>query len=268
MSTVSVVVAGAAGRMGQAVIRACLTQGGFTLLGGLEAPGHAACGVDLGALTGLPAVGARVEADPLPLIAKADAVIDFTVPAVSVELAALAAQARIVHVCGTTGFAAPEDVRLEAAARHAVLIRSGNMSLGVNVLAGLVRQAARALPDFDIEIVEMHHRQKADAPSGTALLLAEAAAEARGAPLSGLRAPPRDGRQGPRKKGSIGMAAVRGGTIVGEHAVLLAGEGESLVLTHRAGDRAIFAEGALAAARWGQGRSPGLYSMQHVLGFA
>jgi 4-hydroxy-tetrahydrodipicolinate reductase len=254
--------------MGHAVIRAALNHPSITLIGGLEAPGHAAHGVDLGALVGLPGAGARIEDDALMLIAKADAIIDFTAPKVSVELADLAAQARIVHVCGTTGMTAEHDTRLKAAARHATIVKSGNMSLGVNMLAGLVKQAARALPGFDIEIVEMHHRRKVDAPSGTALLLGEAAAEGRGRPLTALRTPAREGHTGTRAEGSIGFAALRGGTVIGDHSVILAGEGERIVLSHVAEDRAVFAQGALAAALWGQGKGPGLFDMQNVLGLA
>lgn len=269
MTPVSLVVAGAAGRMGQAVIRAGLNHAGVTLIGGLEAPGHAAHGVDLGVLVGLPGIGARIGDDALALIAKADAIIDFTAPRVSVELADLAAQARIVHVCGTTGLQAEHELRLKAAARHATIVRSGNMSLGVNLLAGLVRQAAKALPGFDIEIVEMHHRKKVDAPSGTALLLGEAAAAGRDTQLAALRAPAREGHNsGARAEGSIGFAALRGGTVIGDHSVILAGEGERIVLSHIAEDRAVFAQGALAAAIWGHGKGPGIFSMQNVLGLA
>jgi 4-hydroxy-tetrahydrodipicolinate reductase len=268
MSQLSLVVAGAAGRMGLAVIRAALNHPGINLIGGLEAPGHAAHGVDLGALAGLPGIGARIENDALPLIAKADAIIDFTAPRVSVELGDLAAQARIVHVCGTTGMAAEHETRLKAAARHATIVKSGNMSLGVNLLAGLVRQATKALPGFDIEIVEMHHRKKVDAPSGTALLLGEAAAAGREKPLAALRAPAREGHTDLRAEGAIGFAALRGGTVVGDHSVILAGDGERIVLSHIAEDRAVFAQGALAAAVWGHGKGPGLFNMEDVLGLS
>jgi 4-hydroxy-tetrahydrodipicolinate reductase len=269
MSDIPLVVAGAAGRMGQAVIRAALTSGGFTLIGGLEHEGHAAHGVDLGPLVGLPAIGARVEADALALIAKAHAIIDFTAPASSVALADLAAQARIVHVCGTTGFSAADEARLKAAARHATIVKSGNMSLGVNLLAGLVEQAARALgQDFDIEVLEMHHRKKTDAPSGTALMLGEAAARGLGGDLGALRLSLRDSHTGARERGKIGFASLRGGSVVGEHSVHFAGEGERIVLSHIAEDRTIFARGALAAARWGQGKGPGIFTMGHVLGLS
>jgi 4-hydroxy-tetrahydrodipicolinate reductase len=204
--------------------------------------------------------------DPLPIIANAQALIDFTRPAVSVELAALAAQARIVHVIGTTGCSEDDEAKIRAAARHAVIVKSGNMSLGVNLLAALVKQAAKALPDFDVEIVEMHHRMKVDAPSGTALLLGNAAAEGRNISLDEKAVKSREGHTGAREPGAIGFAALRGGTVVGEHQVILAGPHERVVLSHVAEDRTIFANGALAAARWGQGKKPGLYTMADVLG--
>jgi len=204
--------------------------------------------------------------DPLPVIAKAQALIDFSKPEVSVELAALAAQARIVHVIGTTGIDAAGEEKIRAAARHAVIVKSGNMSLGVNLLAALVKQAAKALPDFDIEIVEMHHRLKVDAPSGTALLLGKAAADGRDVSLDKKSVRVRDGHTGAREMGTIGFATLRGGTVVGEHKVILAGAHERVELSHVAEDRSIFANGALTAARWGQGKKPGLYSMADVLG--
>ncbi|HAH10793.1 MAG TPA: 4-hydroxy-tetrahydrodipicolinate reductase [Alphaproteobacteria bacterium] len=264
----SLVIAGAAGRMGQAVIRAALTGPGFEVIGALEHAGNAAIGVDLGPLVGLPGIGVQVTDEALPLVAKADAIVDFSTPEASLALADLAAQARIVHVCGTTGFTPAQEARLRAAARHATLIKSGNMSLGVNLLAALVEQAARALPGFDIEIVEMHHNRKVDAPSGTALLLGDAAALGRGKTLADIKTQTREGQTGPRESGTIGFASLRGGTVVGEHHVYLAGTGERLTLSHMAEDRGIFAAGALHAARWGQGRGPGLFSMRDVLNLA
>jgi 4-hydroxy-tetrahydrodipicolinate reductase len=183
-------------------------------------------------------------------------------------LAELAAQARIVHVIGTTGFTDEQLARLKAAGRHAVIVKSGNMSLGVNLLAALVKEAAKVLPNYDVEIVEMHHRGKVDAPSGTALMLAEAAAEARQIALSAHAVRARDGHTGPREDGAIGFASIRGGTAVGDHTVILAGPQERIELSHRAEDRMIFARGAVAAVRWGQGKKPGLYSMNDVLGLA
>jgi 4-hydroxy-tetrahydrodipicolinate reductase len=267
MAEIKLVIAGAAGRMGQAVLREAAKTSGVKVIAGLEAADNPHQGQDLGAIAGLPAIGARVEADPLPVIANADALIDFTRPQASLALADLAAQARIVHVIGTTGFAEADDTRIKAAARHATIVKSGNMSLGVNLLAGLVEMAARALgPGFDIEILEMHHRMKADAPSGTALLLGQAASRGRDAKLSEIRLKPHDGITGPRAPGPIGFASLRGGSVVGDHTVVFAGDGERIEFTHRAEERAIFAKGALKAALWGQGRGPGLFDMLDVLG--
>jgi 4-hydroxy-tetrahydrodipicolinate reductase len=267
MSEIRLVIAGAAGRMGHAVIREAAKAHGAKLIAGLEAADNPAQGKDLGTLVGIDAIGAKIESDPLAVLAKADALIDFTRPQVSLALADLAAQARIVHVIGTTGFAEADETRIKAAARHATIVKSGNMSLGVNLLAGLVELAAKALgSSFDIEILEMHHRSKADAPSGTALLLGQAAAHGRDKKLSELKLKPHDGITGPRPPGPIGFASLRGGSVVGDHTVILAGDGERIELTHRAEDRAIFAKGALKAAMWGQGKGPGLFDMQDVLG--
>jgi 4-hydroxy-tetrahydrodipicolinate reductase len=264
MSKLRIVVAGAGGRMGQTLVRAIAQAPDLELAGALEAKGHPDLGADAGALAGLPALNVALTDDPLPAIAQAQALIDFTIPKVSVELAALAAQARIVHVIGTTGFSGDDETKIRAAARHAVIVKSGNMSLGVTLLAALVKQAAKALPDFDVEIVEMHHRMKVDAPSGTALLLGRAAAEGRGHPLEEKSVHARS--SGTRKDGAIGFAFLRGGTVVGEHDVVFAGAHERVKLSHTAEDRTIFATGALAAARWGQGKKPGLYAMSDVLG--
>jgi 4-hydroxy-tetrahydrodipicolinate reductase len=266
MSDIRIVVAGAAGRMGRTLVRAIAETDGCVLGGALEAPGHPDLGQDAGVLAGLALAGIALTDDPLPLLAKAQALIDFTTPRVSVELAALSAQARIVHVIGTTGCSEDDDAKIRAAARHAVIVKSGNMSLGVNVLARLVREAAKALPGYDVEIVEMHHRRKVDAPSGTALMLGEAAAAARGISLKENWQRGRDGQTGARKDGAIGFASLRGGTVVGEHQVILAGPQERIVLTHIAEDRAMFAPGAVAAAKWGQGKKPGLYAIADVLG--
>ena len=268
MSAIRVVVAGASGRMGQTTIRAIAESNDCVLSGALEAPHHQDLGQDAGTLTGLKPSGVLLTDDPLPVVASAQALVDFTAPGVSVELAALAAQARIVHVIGTTGFNSDDEAKIRAAARHAVIVKSGNMSMGVNLLAALVKQATKALPDFDVEIVEMHHRMKVDAPSGTALLLGQAAAEGRGIALDGNMARGRDGNTGARKKDAIGFASLRGGTVVGEHDVILAGPDERIVLRHVAEDRMIFARGALAAVRWGQGKKPGLYAMADVLGLS
>jgi 4-hydroxy-tetrahydrodipicolinate reductase len=238
----------------------------FTLHGALEREGHPDLGNDAGTLAGLKPVGVALSDDPLMVLKDAQALVDFTTPQTSVALAALAAQARIVHVLGTTGLSASDDEKIRAAARHATIVKSGNMSLGVNLLAAFAKQAAKALPGFDIEIVEMHHRKKVDAPSGTALLLGHAAAEGRNIALEQHAVKSRDGHTGPREETDIGFASLRGGTVVGEHDVIFAGDGERVVLHHIAEDRAIFANGALAAAKWGQGKKPGLYAMADVLG--
>src|SRR5215467_13957205 len=264
--TVRVTVAGASGRMGRTLIRALAETHDLKLGFALERESHADLGRDAGEIAGLSKADIPLTDDPLPALAKSDAVLDFTSPGGSVALAELAAQARIVHIIGTTGFTEDELARLRAAARHAVIVKSGNMSLGVNLLAALVKEAAKVLPNYDIEIIEMHHRSKVDAPSGTALLLGDAAAAGRGQDLRGHQVRARDGQTGPRTDGTIGFASLRGGTVVGDHTVVLAGPQERIELTHKAEDRMIFARGALAAARWGQGKKPGLYAMADVLG--
>ncbi|PAQ05572.1 4-hydroxy-tetrahydrodipicolinate reductase [Mesorhizobium temperatum] len=270
VNELGLVVVGAAGRMGQALIRAIHTIPGARVAGAIERAGSPHLGKDAGELAGIGTIDVTIGDDPLPAFAKADGVLDFTSPAATVEFAGYAAQARIVHVIGTTGCSADDNAKIAAAARHATIVKSGNMSLGVNLLAVLVEQAARALDadDFDIEILEMHHRHKVDAPSGTALLLGEAAATGRGIDLDGNSVRSRDGHTGVRKTGSIGFAALRGGSVVGDHSVVLAGTGERITLAHHAEDRAIFARGAVKAALWARGRKPGLYSMRDVLGLA
>lgn len=266
-TTPGIVVTGASGRMGRMLMRIVLDSDRARLVGALERPGHSWIGEDVGVAMGGAPAGVIVSEDPVATIAKAQAVIDFTTPASTVEFADLAAQARAVHVIGTTGMTEAEIRRIDTAARHAVVIRAGNMSLGVNLLVGLTRRVAAALDeDFDIEVIEAHHRHKVDAPSGTALMLGEAAAEGRGVSLSQVSDRGRDGHTGARTPGDIGFAAIRGGDVVGEHDVLFAGEGERIVLRHVATDRAIFARGALRAALWGQDREPGHYSMMDVLG--
>ena len=267
MSRNRLIVVGAGGRMGRMLVRTIAETSGAVLSGAIEAQGSPFIGQDSGLLAGIGANGVLISDDPLPLFAASDAVIDFTVPKATTDFAALAAQARIVHVVGTTGMQPDDLAKLEAAARHAVIIRSGNMSLGVNLLAALVKRVAQTLgEDFDIEILEMHHRMKVDAPSGTALMLGQAAADGRGVSLDAARVSGRDGITGTRERGSIGFSAIRGGDIVGEHDVLFASEGERIILRHVATDRTIFARGALRAALWGQGQKPGRYHMMDVLG--
>tara|TARA_R110002012_G_scaffold76663_5_gene193614 strand:- start:79317 stop:80147 length:831 start_codon:yes stop_codon:yes gene_type:complete len=268
--SMGLIVVGAAGRMGQALIRTISEIDGVHLAGAIERPESDALGKDAGELAGLGSNGVIVTDDALPVFAQAEGVLDFTAPAATLEFADLAAQARIVHIIGTTGMDESHEARLHAASRHARIVKSGNMSLGVNLLSVLVRQAAKALDasDWDIEVLEMHHRHKVDAPSGTALLLGEAAAEGREIALAEHSVRVRDGHTGPREAGSIGFATLRGGSVIGEHSVLLAGEGETVELTHRATDRSIFARGAVRAALWARAQKPGYYSMLDVLGLA
>ncbi len=267
MSDMKLAIMGASGRMGRELIRAVHEAEGCIVAGGTEAAGSDAVGRDLGELAGIGALGVAVTDKPLELFAGIDGILDFTLPAATVSFVELAAQARIVHVIGTTGFTVEDENKIEAASRHSTIIKAGNMSLGVNLLTALTKKVAKALDeDFDIEVFEMHHRHKVDAPSGTALMLGEAAAEGRGIDLEKRSVRSRDGQTGARKSGDIGFAALRGGSVVGEHTVIFAAEGERLELTHKAADRGIFARGGVKAALWGKGKSPGLYSMMDVLG--
>ena len=262
-----IVVTGASGRMGQTLIRLVAENPTLALVGAVERAGHDWVGKDIGVAIGGSPLGVDVTDDPLPVFAKAQAILDFTSPAATLEFAALAAQARAVHVIGTTGMSDEEIATLEPAGRHAVIIRAGNMSLGVNLLVQLTRQVAAALDeDFDIEVIEGHHNRKVDAPSGTALMLGQAAADGRGVNLGDVSDRGRDGITGARKRGDIGFTAIRGGDIVGEHDVMFAAAGERIVLRHIATDRTIFARGAIKAALWGLGQKPGQYDMLDVLG--
>ncbi|MDZ7905240.1 MAG: 4-hydroxy-tetrahydrodipicolinate reductase [Cypionkella sp.] len=267
MNSVKVVITGATGRMGQMLLREVAAHPDMHIAGAIERAGNPHIGRDIGAVLGGPDMGVAITDDALAVFATAHAVIDFTAPEATVEFAALAAQARIVHVVGTTGLQAEHHAKLDAAARHAVIVQAGNMSLGVNLLARMTQKVAQALGDhWDIEIVEAHHNKKVDAPSGTALMLGQAAADGRGVELAAQIDSGRDGITGARVQGKIGFSAIRGGDIVGEHDVIFAAAGERVVLRHIATDRAIFARGALSAAVWGQGQKPGRYDMMDVLG--
>lgn len=269
MSDLRLVVMGAAGRMGRMLTQVIPDTLGVRLVAALEPEGAPTLGADCGAAFGTGANGVTVTSDIPAALAQADAVVDFSSPAATVAMTRAAAQARVAHVIGTTGLSGDDLAAIAAAGRETVVVRSGNMSLGVNLLAVLVERAARALgPAWDAEIVEMHHRLKVDAPSGTALLLGEAVARGRGIDLAASSARGRDGLTGARKTGDIGFASLRGGTVIGDHTVILAGAGERLELSHRAEDRGIFARGALAAALWTRGKAPGLYSMADVLGLS
>ncbi|SMP02121.1 4-hydroxy-tetrahydrodipicolinate reductase [Shimia sagamensis] len=262
-----IVITGASGRMGQMLIKTVSDSDKVRLVGAVEREGHDWVGRDVGEAMGGAALGVTVTDQPLEAFAKAQAVIDFTAPAATIAFAKLAAQARAVHVIGTTGMTDQDIAQLEPCGRHAVIVRAGNMSLGVNLLTKLTQQVAAALDeDFDIEIIEAHHRHKVDAPSGTALMLGEAAAEGRGVDLKDVTDSGRDGITGARKRGDIGFTAIRGGDIIGEHDVMFACDGEQIILRHKATDRSLFAKGALKAAIWGQGQKPGEYDMFDVLG--
>ncbi len=260
-------ITGVSGRMGQMLVRAADENDRIDLVAATERAGSNWVGQDLGQAMGGTARGLVVTDDPLEAFAKVQAIVDFTTPDATVDHAALAAQARAVHVIGTTGLAPEHLERIAASARHSVVVRAGNMSLGVNLLTTLTRQVAAALDeDFDIEIVEAHHRHKVDAPSGTALMLGEAAADGRNVALEDVSDRGRDGLTGARKRGAIGFTALRGGDVAGEHDVIFAADGERIVLRHIATDRMIFARGAIKAALWGADKSPGEYSMLDVLG--
>lgn len=262
-----IAIAGAAGRMGRVLTRIVHETQGLEIAGGIEPKGSASVGADMGELAGIGPLGVKITDEPLPLFTKIEGLIDFTVPKATLAFAELSAQARIVHVIGTTGIDKDGDEKIKAAARHARIVKSGNMSLGVNLLAALVRKVAASLgPDFDIEVLEMHHKHKIDAPSGTALLLGQAAAEGRKLDLAKSSVRSRDGHTGARPEGHIGFATLRGGSVVGEHTVMFAGPDERIELTHRAASRDLFARGAVRAALWAKDKKPGLYSMADVLG--
>lgn len=262
-----IAIAGAAGRMGRVLTRIVHETEGLEVAGGIEPKGSSAVGADMGELAGVGPLGVKITDEPLALFTGIEGLIDFTVPKATLALAELSAQARIVHVIGTTGIDKEGDEKIKAAARHARIVKSGNMSLGVNLLAALVRKVAATLgPDFDIEVLEMHHKHKIDAPSGTALLLGQAAAEGRKLDLAKSSVRARDGHTGARPGGHIGFATLRGGSVVGEHTVMFAGPDERIELTHKAASRDLFARGAVRAALWAQDKKPGLYSMADVLG--
>lgn len=260
-------IVGADGRMGRMLLREVIGDETCELIGAISQHDSPAEGVDAGMLAGLDPCGVRIGEDPVPLFADADAVIDFTSPESTVAYAALAAQGKTVHVIGTTGLDAAQEKALTMAARHTQIVYAPNMSMAVNVLFSLVRRAAGILgEEFDVEIVEMHHRHKLDAPSGTALGLGRAAAAGRDVDFGERAVRARDGHTGPRRPGDIGFATLRGGEVVGDHSVIFAGPGERLELTHRAAGREIYARGALRAALWAHGKPPGLYGMTDVLG--
>jgi 4-hydroxy-tetrahydrodipicolinate reductase len=272
MSDMRLVVAGAGGGMGRTLVKAIAESKGLKLAGALEDARSPLIGWDAGTLAGLGENHVKLVGDPAGIIDGVDGIIDFTIPQATVGYAQLAAKystdlAGKVHIIGTTGMSADDEAAIAEAARRAVIVKSGNMSLGVNLLAALTRRVAKTLDQsFDIEILEMHHNQKIDAPSGTAQMLGRAAAEGRGIDMDKRSTKSREGHTGARKAGDIGFATLRGGSVVGEHSVIFAGPAERIELTHKAEDRMIFARGALHAALWARNQKPGLYSMADVLG--
>lgn len=264
---IKVGIVGCAGRMGQMLVREVLDGEGLELAGGTERAGGDAVGRDLGEVVGRPATGVVVGVDPKTLFQRADVVLDFTTPAATIEHATLAAETRTAHVIGTTGMGPDLVARLKESAARAPLVLAPNYSIGVTLLMALVEDVARTLdPSYDVEIVEMHHRNKVDAPSGTALGLGRAVAKGRGVELEEVWRKARDGIIGPRPVGEIGFATLRGGDVVGDHSVVFAADGERLELNHRASSRQVFTKGAIRAVRWVVGKPVGLYSMRDVLG--
>ena len=259
-------VAGCAGRMGRMLVETVAASEAACLSGATEQPGHEWVGTALETHFANIGSGVIVHDNLVQGFADVDAILDFTSPGSTVANARFAAEAGIVHVIGTTGMNSDDLKKIAEAANSAVIVRAGNMSLGVNLLVQLTKTVARALDDdFDIEIVETHHRHKVDAPSGTALMLGDAAAAGRGLSSHDAFDRARDGHTGPRTRGNIGFSAIRGGDVVGEHDVVFVGIGERIVLRHIATDRAIFAQGAIKAALWGVENKAGDYDMNDVL---
>ncbi len=260
-------IVGCAGRMGRMLVNAVLSADGCTLAGGTEREGAPGLGIDLGVLSGNAPLGVAVTADAPALFAASDVVIDFTSPAATVRHAALAAETGTILVVGTTGLSERDEETLHWAAERTTVVYAPNYSIGVNLLMALTERAASILgDDYDLEILEMHHHHKVDAPSGTALGLGRAAAAGRGVDLSDVWCKSRDGITGARPRGQIGFATLRGGDVVGDHTVMFAAAEERVELTHRAASRAVFAKGAVRAALWAKDQAPGLYSMRDVLG--
>lgn len=267
MAQTGFLVVGAAGRMGRTLVKAIHETPDARVAGVVERPGSAGLGLDAGTLAGIGSLGVAITDDVDAACGGADVIVDFSTPEATRAFSALALRHGLAHIVGTTGLKPEDFAALRAAGERITVVQSGNMSLGVNLVAALVRQvAARLGPAFDIEVLEMHHRMKVDAPSGTALLLGEAAAQGRGVALAEAAVRVRDGHTGGRPEGAIGFATLRGGSVVGDHSVIFAGPSERITLSHHAEDRALFAHGAIKAGLWAHGRAPGFHSMADVLG--
>jgi 4-hydroxy-tetrahydrodipicolinate reductase len=260
-------IVGCGGRMGQMLVREVLQTPGAHLSGGTERAGSDAIGHDIGELVGFGKLGIAVSASAAEMFRHVDAVIDFTTPTATLEHAKIAAELGKVLVIGTTGMTEAQQSQVAEAAHKARIVMSPNFSLGVNVAMSVVEKVASVLDDsYDIEIIEMHHHHKVDAPSGTALGLGRAAAKGRAVKLDEVARKTRDGLIGARPRGEIGFVTLRGGDVVGDHTVIFAADGERFEITHKASSRQIFAKGAVKAALWCKGKHHGLYSMKDVLG--
>lgn len=259
-------VTGASGKMGKTIARLVIENGLVELCGGLVREGNKSIGDDFSASLGYEKSSAKITSDMDEFVKNSDAIIDFSAPALSLQIAKKCAEYKKVLVCGTTGFSDEEKMQFAENSKNCPIIWSSNMSIGVNLLFNLVEKVGGILhDDFDVEIVEMHHRNKVDAPSGTALSLGAAVAKGRGVDLKQSGNMARVGANNPRKKGEIGFATLRGGDVIGDHSVIFAGDGERVELTHKASNREVFAKGAIRAAIWGSAKQPGFYSMRDVL---
>jgi 4-hydroxy-tetrahydrodipicolinate reductase len=265
--TLKIAIAGAGGRMGRELARVVHQTAGCSLAGGLEVAESPLVGTDYGTLIGAGELGIKISDNAETVLGEVDGIIDFTVPAASLALVKLTAAHKKIHVIGTTGIDADGEDAIKQAAQHTRILKTGNYSLGINILQGLVKKVASVLgEEFDIEILEMHHKHKIDAPSGTALMLGRAAADGRQVNLQNKAVRSRDGHTGARKSGDIGFATLRGGAVIGDHTVMFSSDAERIELTHKAQSREMFARGAVRAALWAKDQVPGLYDMQDVLG--
>ncbi len=267
MNDLGIGIVGCAGRMGRALVRQVIASEGCILVGGAEHERHPAIGEDLGEKSGLGQLGLFVEQDAAALFETADAVLEFSVPDATTKHARMASETKTIHIIGTTALDADHHKIISEASQSTVIVAAANMSLGVNLLRVLTQQVSSILADdFDIEVLETHHRYKLDSPSGTALALGKAAARGRGVDHDQRSIRTREGITEERRRGDIGYAVMRGGNVVGEHTVVFAADDERLEISHKAGDRRIFARGAVTAALWGRDKLPGLYDMEDVLG--
>ncbi len=261
-------IVGCAGRMGQMLVQEVSKTRGCELAGGTEGPNNTALGADVAVFSGLPECGLIISEDAENLFRVSDVIIDFTLPAATAQHLKFAQKYKTSFILGTTGHDQQEYAAIEMAAKGVAIVKAMNFSIGVNALIALTEQLSTLLDDnFDIEILEMHHKHKVDAPSGTAIAFGEAAAKGRSVELNDVSVRGRNGKTGARKKGEIGFASLRGGEVVGNHSVIFASDSECIELNHKAASRGIFSKGAIYAALWTEGQSPGFYDMLDVLGF-